>query len=116
MGWSKYAEDNMEIFLERIRDRETRNSEPQVEFYASIPAKAAPVDLTIHVETIEKNDMPKDKNIKCRDCGKEFIFSVGEQDFYRKHNYCDPKRCSSCRFIKRKTVEHQFWDGMVRHN
>lgn len=44
----------MEIFLERIRDRETRNSEPKVEFYASIPVKAAPVDLTIHVETIEK--------------------------------------------------------------
>ena len=116
MGWSKYAEDNMEIFLERMRDSETRYSEPKVEFYESIPAKATPVYLTIHVETIEKNDIPTDKNIKCRDCGKEFIFSAGEQDFYRKHNYCDPKRCSFCRTIKRKIEEKKFWESMVRSN
>ncbi|WP_040419604.1 zinc-ribbon domain containing protein, partial [Clostridium celatum] len=24
-----------------------------------------------------------DKTITCRDCGSEFIFSVGEQEFYK---------------------------------
>ena len=25
-----------------------------------------------------------DKTLKCRDCGSEFVFSVGEQEFYKK--------------------------------
>ncbi|NFQ39002.1 cytochrome C551, partial [Clostridium botulinum] len=25
-----------------------------------------------------------DKTIVCRDCGSEFIFSVGEQEFYKE--------------------------------
>ena len=25
-----------------------------------------------------------DKTLKCRDCGSEFIFSVGEQEFTKK--------------------------------
>ncbi|MDM0810376.1 zinc-ribbon domain containing protein, partial [Clostridium perfringens] len=25
-----------------------------------------------------------DKTLKCRDCGSEFVFSVGEQEFYKE--------------------------------
>ena len=28
-----------------------------------------------------------DKTITCRDCGIEFIFSVGEQEFYKEKGF-----------------------------
>lgn len=43
----------------------------------------------------------KDRVIVCADCGKEFIFTVGEQDFYAEHEFAEPKRCSSCRKIRK---------------
>ena len=39
-----------------------------------------------------------DKTITCRDCGSEFIFSVGEQEFYKEKGFDnEPTRCISCR-------------------
>ena len=28
-----------------------------------------------------------DKVIKCKDCGSEFVFSVGEQEFYKEKGF-----------------------------
>ena len=28
-----------------------------------------------------------DKTLKCRDCGSEFVFSVGEQEFYQEKGF-----------------------------
>lgn len=43
-----------------------------------------------------------DKNIICRDCGSEFIFSVGEQEFYKEKGFDnEPTRCTSCRKAKK---------------
>ena len=40
----------------------------------------------------------KDKTIKCSDCGKEFPFSVSEQEFFAKKGFTnEPKRCPECR-------------------
>jgi len=41
--------------------------------------------------------MVEDTKIKCQDCGEEFVFSIKDQEFYKKHNYVPPKRCKSCR-------------------
>ena len=42
-----------------------------------------------------------DKTITCRDCGSEFIFSVGEQEFYKEKGFDnEPTRCISCRRAK----------------
>lgn len=38
-----------------------------------------------------------DKTLKCKDCGKDFIFSDGEQKFFAERNYTEPKRCKPCR-------------------
>lgn len=44
----------------------------------------------------------KDKIIICKDCGKEFIFTVGEQEFYKEKDIQnDPVRCKKCRDKKR---------------
>ena len=40
----------------------------------------------------------EDKKIVCKDCGKEFIFTVGEQEFYKEKGFVnDPVRCPDCR-------------------
>lgn len=39
----------------------------------------------------------KDKVIICADCGEEFVFTAGEQEFYVQHNFTEPKRCPKCR-------------------
>ncbi len=45
----------------------------------------------------------EDKSITCVDCGQEFLFTAGEQAFYRERGLTnEPTRCKSCR-EKRKT-------------
>ena len=40
----------------------------------------------------------EDKKIICKDCGKDFIFTVGEQEFYKEKGFeNDPVRCPDCR-------------------
>nr|WP_207717245.1 zinc-ribbon domain-containing protein [Clostridium acetobutylicum] len=39
-----------------------------------------------------------DKTIVCKDCGKEFVFTEGEQAFYKEKGFeNDPVRCPECR-------------------
>ncbi len=40
--------------------------------------------------------------LKCKICGKEFIFTEGEQDFYKNRGLDPPKRCPQCRAKKRR--------------
>ncbi|MDD2579783.1 MAG: cytochrome C551 [Clostridia bacterium] len=39
-----------------------------------------------------------DKTLNCRDCGAEFVFTEGEQAFYKEKGFeNDPVRCPDCR-------------------
>lgn len=43
-----------------------------------------------------------DKTLVCRDCGKEFVFTEGEQQFYAEKGFTnDPVRCKNCRAAKK---------------
>jgi hypothetical protein len=42
-----------------------------------------------------------DQTIRCADCGGDFVWSEGEQAFYRQNDFTPPKRCKACR-AKRK--------------
>ena len=45
----------------------------------------------------------EDKTLTCRDCGQEFTFTVGEQEFYLFHGLQNElSRCSECRTAKRR--------------
>lgn len=42
--------------------------------------------------------MYQDKTLVCKDCGNEFVFTVGEQEFYAEKGFTnEPKRCKDCR-------------------
>lgn len=38
-----------------------------------------------------------DKTLKCSECGKEFTFTAGEQEFYASKGFQEPKKCPECR-------------------
>jgi CxxC-x17-CxxC domain-containing protein len=39
-----------------------------------------------------------DKTLTCRDCGKTFTFTAGEQEFYQQKGFQNtPQRCPDCR-------------------
>ena len=39
-----------------------------------------------------------DKTLTCRDCGAEFVFTTGEQEFYKEKGFTnEPTRCVACR-------------------
>ncbi len=45
----------------------------------------------------------QDKTIKCRDCGQEFVFTSGEQEFFAEKGFSEPIRCSSCRAARKSS-------------
>jgi CxxC-x17-CxxC domain-containing protein len=46
-----------------------------------------------------------DRDLKCTDCGAEFVFTAGEQYFFHLRNFVnDPKLCKSCRSMRRSGV------------
>lgn len=51
----------------------------------------------------EKRFMYNDITLRCRDCGRDFLFTVGEQEFYASRGLMNqPSRCPECR-ASRKT-------------
>jgi CxxC-x17-CxxC domain-containing protein len=47
----------------------------------------------------------EDRVLSCKDCGSEFVFTVGEQDFYRQKGFENtPTRCKSCRDLKKRNA------------
>ncbi|HPF53734.1 MAG TPA: zinc-ribbon domain containing protein [Eubacteriales bacterium] len=59
--------------------------------------------------------MFEDKVLVCKDCGKQFVFSAGEQDFYAQQNFQnEPLRCPECRRLRKKprTPEREMFDAV----
>ena len=45
-----------------------------------------------------------DKTLTCRDCGTQFVFTAGEQEFYAQKGFTnEPTRCSSCRQARKQS-------------
>jgi CxxC-x17-CxxC domain-containing protein len=42
-----------------------------------------------------------DKTLMCADCNQEFSFSASEQQFYADRQFSEPRRCPSCRAVRK---------------
>jgi hypothetical protein len=43
-----------------------------------------------------------DKTLVCKDCGADFVFTAGEQEFYAEKGFDnEPTRCKACRDKKK---------------
>ena len=46
--------------------------------------------------------MYEDKTLVCKECGKEFVFTAGEQEFYASKGFVnEPQRCKECRTARK---------------
>ena len=53
-----------------------------------------------------------DQTLFCRDCNSEFIFTVGEQEFFASHNLTNaPTRCPSCRAARKAQANGGYGDS-----
>lgn len=47
--------------------------------------------------------MYQDKTLVCRDCGAEFTFTAGEQEFFASKGFTnEPTRCQACRAARKQ--------------
>lgn len=60
--------------------------------------------------TREVQTKMSDRTLTCRDCGNEFVFTAGEQDFYTSRGFSEPQRCPTCRQA-RKTQRNNSGDS-----
>ena len=50
--------------------------------------------------------MYEDKTLVCKDCGAEFVFTAGEQEFYAEKGFQnEPTRCKACRQARKVCAE-----------
>ncbi len=53
--------------------------------------------------------MYEDKTLVCKDCGQEFVFTAGEQEFYAEKGFQnEPKSCKPCRDARKKASKQYF--------
>lgn len=44
-----------------------------------------------------------DQNLKCKDCGADFVWTASEQEFYQQKGFTNaPVRCPACREVKKE--------------
>jgi len=56
----------------------------------------------------------QDRVLKCIDCGADFVFSAGEQQFYKEKDFRnEPKRCRSCKLKRQSSPERGSHGGRV---
>ena len=49
--------------------------------------------------------MYEDKTLVCKDCGAEFVFTAGEQEFYAEKGFAnEPTRCKDCRIARKNSI------------
>ena len=56
--------------------------------------------------------MYQDETLKCRDCGNEFVFTAGEQEFYASRGFeNEPSRCKECRAARKNAQKANYLIG-----
>ena len=49
--------------------------------------------------------MYEDKTLICKECGNEFVFTAGEQEFYAEKGFVnEPQRCKACRDARKNAA------------
>ena len=59
--------------------------------------------------------MYEDKTLICKECGAEFVFTAGEQEFYASKGFeNEPKSCKACRSARKNAQkpERKMYTGV----
>ncbi len=50
--------------------------------------------------------MYEDKTLVCKECGEDFVFTAGEQEFYAEKGFVnEPQRCKNCRDARKNQAK-----------
>lgn len=70
----------------------------------------------VKVDDGTEQEVFEDITLTCRDCGCEFVFTAGEQKFYKERGFQNqPKTCKACRDAKKnggKPAERQYYTAV----
>ena len=56
----------------------------------------------MNTELLYEEVLPGDQHIMCIDCGARFVLSMSERAWLSDMGFQVPKRCRSCRWLKRQ--------------
>ena len=74
-------------------------------FYKGVGWNPSRVNFIL-IQVRKKENMYQDKTLKCKDCGNEFVFTAGEQEFYASRGFeNEPSRCKECRTARKNAVK-----------
>ena len=52
--------------------------------------------------------MYEDKTLVCKECGANFVFTAGEQEFYAEKGFVnEPQRCKNCRDSRKNAAKSE---------
>ena len=66
----------------------------------------------------EVKPMYEDKTLVCKECGNEFVFTAGEQEFYAERGFQnEPQRCKACRDARKNGARgpREFFTATCAH-
>ncbi len=66
-------------------------------------------------EEVTEEVVYQDETLVCKECGNEFVFTVGEQKFYAEKGFVNkPKTCKACRDAKKNAgkPERQYFEAV----
>lgn len=66
-------------------------------------------------ETTEKKQPGRDIHIICQTCGKRFVFTKGEAEFFKSKGFELPRRCKECR-KNNVHIEKDYYEIGLKHN
>lgn len=95
----------IEYELDCKRERERLELEEQIKSKYRDNTRTV---IVKHETVSQQPDCTQDLVLKCQECGSNFVFSIGEQQFYKSKGFSLPKRCKICRDAnKNKPVTNQ---------
>src|SRR5690348_17956416 len=65
-------------------------------------------------DTIERKVtiLATDQTLRCRECGRDFVFTAGEQEFYASKGLMNtPSRCPECRAARKASMSGGSYGG-----
>ena len=67
---------------------------------ASLVLALLDTSMNISSTGVSETNM-SDQNLICTDCGNQFAFTEGEQEFYQSKGFSTPGRCPDCRAARK---------------
>ncbi|MGM0845025.1 MAG: RQC-minor-1 family DNA-binding protein [Bacillota bacterium] len=115
------------LMLQKIKESGNQDFIPYLKLWKEIDYKKVKTEIQNTIEALEakepvdeaavrerqsrihealKGAAPEDFLLKCYECGDRFLFTVGEQQFYKMKGFDLPKRCGDCR---ESNLERSYW-------